>query len=631
MSSAFIMRRPHGVIGRLLRRVILAGGIAALILTSALLYLEYRRDLGVLMDRLTQIESSTLPSIAENVWLEDRERLELVFKCLLQLPGMAQVELLDAQGGTVLRMGQAPDHAIVQVFALTRPYNDRLMDLGQLRVSATTAPLYRRTLERLWGILAANLALIVVLVAAIYGLTHQSVIRPLRLIALYAEELGRQGPTATPEQDLGQFHSGDEMWELVRTLNLMRQELARGHQELAANEQRLRILFSASPVSLWEEDFSAVAAALEKHRPNIDDIDAWMQANTAEVLALADMVRVIDVNDATISMHHAHSREELLHRLPLIFTPDSLPAFQAQLRALWMGETTLTTDTVVRTLDGELRQILLRWKVATGHEQTLNRVIVSQEDITERKAWAKQLEDALARLRDSNAELERVTFVTAHDLLEPMRAVISFSQLIERHVRSSGTPSTELTDDLSYLQAAALRMKLQIEGMNRYASICREQVVMQLMPLSLAVNDALQKLSLPDDIVLDIGALPEIIGNRRQLADLFFQLIENSVKFRGEDKLHISIAALPLREGWRVTVSDNGLGVDPAFSQSLFDLFRRLHGPGQYSGVGIGLALCRKIMERHDGHIAFDPGIYPGARLVLTFPTAPLASPEPAL
>ncbi|KAF0224847.1 MAG: Signal transduction histidine [Rhodospirillaceae bacterium] len=621
------MRRPHGVIGRLLRRVVLAGGIAALILTSALLYLEYHRDLDVLMDRLAQVESGTLPSITENVWLEDRERLELVFKGLLQLPGIAQVELLDGQGRMLVRLGQEPAHAIVRTFPLKRLYNGQIMDLGQLRVSATTARLHQRMVQRLWGILAVNLALIMVLSAVIYALTHQSVIRPLRLIAHYAEELGRQGPTETPEQDLGHFHSGDEMWELVRTLNLMRQELARGHQELAANEHRLRILFSASPVSLWEEDFSAVAAALEKHRPDIDDIDAWMRANPTEVLALADLVRVIDVNDATISMHHARNREELLHRLPLIFTPDSLPAFQAQLRALWTGETALTTDTVVRTLDGELRHVLLRWKVATGHEQTLNRVIVSQEDITERKAWANQLEDALARLRESNAELERVTFVTAHDLLEPMRAVISFSQLIERHVRASGTPSAELSDDLSYLQAAALRMKLQIEGMNRYASICQEQVVMHLMPLSLAVNDALHKLSLPDDSEIEIGHLPEIIGSRRQLAELFFQIIENSIKFRTVEKLHICIAAQPTPGGWRVTVSDNGIGIDPAFSQLLFDLFRRLHGPGQYSGVGIGLALCRKIMERHDGHIAFDPGYYPGARLVLTFPAAPLATP----
>lgn len=631
MSSAFIMRRPHGVIGRLLRRVVLTGGIAALILTSLLSYLEYRRDLAVLMDRLDQIESASLPSIAENIWLEDQERLELVFKGLLQLPGIIQVELVDARGRTMLSLGEAPAQAILRVFPIKRLYNGQLMDLGQLRVSATTALLHQRTLERLWGILAANLALIVVLSAVIYAFTHQLVIHPLRLIARYAEGLGRQGPMETPEQDLGQFHSGDEMWELVRTLNLMRQELSCSQQELSANEQRLRILFSASPVSLWEEDFSAVAAALEKLRPHIHDFDAWVQANPGEVLALANLVRVLDVNDATIAMHRAHSREELLHRLPLIFTPESVPAFQAQLRAMWMGETSITADTVVRTLDGENRNILLRWKVATGHETTLDRVIVSQEDITERKAAATQLEDALDRLRRSNAELERVTFITAHDLLEPVRAVVSFSQLIERHVRTAGPPSPELADDLSYMQAAALRMKQQIEGLNRYAAICQEQMVMQLMPLEQAAKDALQKLGPPADAQISIGPLPEIMGNRRLLTELFAQLVENSLKFRGVEPPRIEIKAQPARDGWRVTISDNGIGVESAFAETLFDLFRRLHGPGQYAGVGIGLPLCRKIMERHDGEIAFDPSYHPGARLVLTFPAAPLASPEPAL
>lgn len=620
MSSAFIIRRPHGVIARLLRRVVLVGLVAALASSSVVLYRDYRRDLAALMEQLDQIESATLPSIAENVWLEDDDRLQLVFAGLRQLSDIAQVEMVDSSGRVRMAAGLPPAEAIVREFPLTRLYNGQLMNLGRLRVVATTDHLRMRTLDRMWGIVAGNVALVVVIAALIYALTHQSVIRPLRRIAGYAEELGRQGPTETPEQDLDRFRHGDEMWELVRTLNLMRNELARGHQELAAREQRLGILFAASPVSLWEEDFSAVAAELARLRPEIGDLDAWMADNPAQVLHLANMVRVIDVNDATIAMHRARSREELLRRLPLIFTPESLPAFQAQLRAIWKGETTLTTDTVVRTLDGENRSVLLRWKVATGYEQSLGRVIVSQEDITERQAAAQQLADALDRLRRSNAELERVTFITAHDLLEPVRAVVSFSQLIERHVRASGNQMPELADDLGYLQAAALRMKQQVEGLNHYAAICLEQVVMQVLPLACAVDDAWGRVDRPVDARISVGELPQVMGNRRLLAELFTQLIENSLKFRRPEPPCISIEAHPVKGGWQVTVSDNGIGIDPVFADTLFDLFRRMHGPGQYGGVGIGLPLCRKIMERHDGSIAFDPGYYPGARLLLTFP-----------
>ena len=339
------------------------------------------------------------------------------------------------------------------------------------------------------------------------------------------------------------------------------------------------------------------------------------------------MVRVIDVNDASLAMHHARSREELLNRLPLIFTPDSLPAFQAQLRAIWHGESTVTAETTVRTLDGEIRAVLLRWKVASGHETTLDRVIVSQEDITERKAAADQLAQALGKLRRSNAELEQVTFVTAHDLLEPVRAVVSFSQLIVTSPPPAWPYRNWPTTFLSASGGAA--HETTGGGLHRYATICQNRRSWACCRWPKLVNDALRRPYPPDgDAVIELGPLPEIIGNRL-LTELFVQLLENCLKFRGPEPLRIAIAAEPQPQGWRFRSATTASASIPLTSV-LFDLFRRPHGP---ANMAASASACRCAARSWNGTMARStstPAAIRGRRC-FDLPAAPLASPPPEL
>ena len=250
MASAFILHRPHGVVGRLLRHVALAGLVVTATISSAVLYLEYRRDAAILAERLEQMEKTSLPSIAENLWLEDYGRVELVFAGMMQLPGIARLELRDDSGRMLRQTGVQPASPIARDFVIARDYNGQHLKLGDMRVIADAGWLHQRTWARLWPILAANLGLIATLCAVLYGLAHRSVIRPLRLIAEYAERLGRRPPGGA-RHSLDLFRHGDEMGTDAHA-DLMRKELALGHQQLANNA-----CAACSPPRrpLWEEDF----------------------------------------------------------------------------------------------------------------------------------------------------------------------------------------------------------------------------------------------------------------------------------------------------------------------------------------------------------------------------------------
>ncbi len=163
-------------------------------------------------------------------------------------------------------------------------------------------------------------------------------------------------------------------------------------EALKSSEERFRLVFENSPVSIWEEDFSAVKNIFDDLRDQgVGDIEAYLQQHPEVVRRCAELAKVINVNRAALSMHEASSKEELLRGLPNTFTPESFFAFQSELISLWKGETDMVNDAVVKTMSGLLRNVTVYCSVKPGCEQTLSSVLVSIVDITERK----RSEDAL--------------------------------------------------------------------------------------------------------------------------------------------------------------------------------------------------------------------------------------------
>ncbi|MGE5517778.1 MAG: ATP-binding protein [Bacteroidota bacterium] len=619
----------HPVARRLLIRLAALGVVLAVLTAGLQLYLEYQRDLAAVTTRLDEIEKSYLPSVRETAWLYDNERLQILVEGIDNLPGIAQARVVTPEGQVLAQSGTPATEPLTRSFDLIHDYSGQRVVLGQLVVSAGLETLRATATERMGVTLAANMVLLAAIATLLYWQVHALVSGRLGAIAAYARRLGHDGPAAAPLADSAGAIGGaeDEFTDLAVTLSRMHRDLAAAYEALSASEARFRELFTSSPVPLFEEDFSAVKALL-------DEIPAeagadWLEDNDYFVRRCAGAVRVLDVNNAAVNLHRAADRQELLTRLSAIFVPSSYDAFRRQLECLRAGIWDLTVEAQVRTLDGQALDIVLHWHVPPQHRHSLTRVIIASEDVSALKQARRSSEMTLERLMETNSELERFTFVASHDLQEPVRAVVSFTQLLQRRLQAEGSLTPESTEFLDYLLAAAERMQAQLAGLQDYAR-AGQGSTLGAVKLGDALADARGQLEAALTAVgaeIDAPHLPMVVGDRAQLALLFRHLLDNAIKFRRTgQKLRISVTCRPHGANWRVTVRDNGIGIEAEYAATVFELFRRLHGPGQLPGAGIGLTICRRIVERHGGVIGIDTAVTDGTAVVFTLPAGELTS-----
>lgn len=249
-------------------------------------------------------------------------------------------------------------------------------------------------------------------------------------------------------------------------------------------------------------------------------------------------------------------------------------------------------------------------------------VLCAVVDITERKRIEDQLERQRAELARSNEELERFAQMASHDLQEPLRLVVNFSQLLDRRYRE------RLDDDgrefIGYLTENAGRMRQMIQDLLEYARLGRKQTTPDAVDMNVVMNEVRHNLRLAleeNNAVLDIDALPRVRVDRVEANRLLQNLIENALKYRGDAAPVIRVSAQQEGEGrWRFDVTDNGIGIDPRHRESIFEPFERLHSRARYPGTGMGLAVCRRIVERHGGRIWVKSDQAPGVTFCFTLP-----------
>ncbi|MBE1531942.1 sensor histidine kinase [Actinomadura algeriensis] len=221
---------------------------------------------------------------------------------------------------------------------------------------------------------------------------------------------------------------------------------------------------------------------------------------------------------------------------------------------------------------------------------------------------AVQLNEQAEELRRSNAELEQFAYVASHDLQEPLRKVASFCQMIERRY------GDQLDDrGRQYIEFAvdgAKRMQALINdllGFSRVGRMSRIEAAVDLNEIARQAVSNLDALVEETGATVDLGELPSVPGDRSQLTQLFQNLVGNAIKFRREGVApHVSIAAEHRDGEWEFRCGDNGIGIEPRYADRIFLIFQRLHQRDEYSGTGIGLALCKKIIEYHGGRIWLD-------------------------
>ncbi|MFC4122322.1 sensor histidine kinase [Nonomuraea zeae] len=221
-------------------------------------------------------------------------------------------------------------------------------------------------------------------------------------------------------------------------------------------------------------------------------------------------------------------------------------------------------------------------------------------------AW-RVASDQAEELRRSNGELEQFAYVASHDLQEPLRKVASFTQMLEQ--RYGPQLDERAKQYIYYAVDGAKRMQLLINDLLDFSRVGRVTGEKTVVESGAALDTALENLSAT---IEDTGAvitrddLPAVTGNRLQLTQLFQNLIENAVKFRSDEAPRIHIGAVRSGAMWELSCADNGIGVEPKYADRIFLIFQRLHARDVYPGTGIGLALCRKIVEYHGGTLWLD-------------------------
>ncbi|MGX2039278.1 sensor histidine kinase [Methylocaldum sp. MU1018] len=280
--------------------------------------------------------------------------------------------------------------------------------------------------------------------------------------------------------------------------------------------------------------------------------------------------------------------------------------------------------------DGSVRWVNDRGQILYGRYGRPVRMIGIMLDVTERKTAEEQLAAQAQELARSNAELQEFAYVASHDLQEPLRAVAGCVEIIRR--RYQGKLDARADQVITHTVEGAARMQNLINDLLAYSRIGSRDHPFEPTDCREILNAALANLAVP---IGESGAtvthddLPTILADSGQLLQLFQNLISNAVKFRGDRPPSIHIGAKKQNGEWVFSARDNGIGIDPLYFERIFRIFQRLHARNDYPGTGIGLAICKRVVERHGGRIWVESELGRGATFFFTFPTHPTESGAP--
>lgn len=313
-----------------------------------------------------------------------------------------------------------------------------------------------------------------------------------------------------------------------------------------------------------------------------------------------------------------------------VLDPDDYERTRAAVKAHLEGGEAYDIEYRLRTKPGERRWFRSRAKTFRSGNPGRVRMAGTIIDIHSRKLAEATVKQQAEELAAVNEELEQFAYAASHDLQEPLRNLIAYCDLLRQDVGPN--PSEDASSDLHYIEDAAKRMKALIEDLLALSRAGRTALGAAPVNVEECVRKSLANLRqqvLESDARIHWDELPTVPGDPTMLTQLYQNLIGNALKFRGGYPPEIELTAEARNGHWILGVHDNGIGLDQQYAERIFSPFQRLHGMAEYAGNGIGLAICRKTVERHGGRIWVESEPGRGSHFKFTLPSRS-AEPEPA-
>jgi len=516
----------------------------------------------------------------------------------------------DSLPGVLQKDGFQYEREFLSVF---QPVIEDDKRLGTLYLKYDSGAVMREWLSASIGIAGAVMTIALLVGYLLSRMLQKQISRPILALAGTAKAISQQGDFSVRARKFGD----DELGLLTDAFNQMLSEIHKLNttleQRVAARTAELESINVKLEREIGERITAenALSAALEKERLLID--------------SAVDVICTVDVEGRFVSMNPAcqqlwgYSQEELIGRQYIdLVVPEDIPKTNEVASKIMAGEK--TADFENRYLHKNGSHVHVMWAASWSESEQL--IFSVARDITQRHADEEKLKRSAVELQRSNSELQDFASVASHDLQEPLRKIQSFAD--ELKVSIGNKLDGEEQDTLNRMIAAAVRMRTLINDLLAFSRVTSMAKPFVPVNLALIVKEVLSDLEarLQDTKGrIEVCDLPTIDADPMQMYQLLQNLIGNGLKFHapGVEPL-ITISCENGGPNYRLSVTDNGIGFDEKYVDRIFTVFQRLHGRREYEGTGIGLAICRKIAERHGGQIEAHSAPGAGSTFTVVLP-----------
>jgi PAS domain S-box-containing protein len=273
--------------------------------------------------------------------------------------------------------------------------------------------------------------------------------------------------------------------------------------------------------------------------------------------------------------------------------------------------------------DTDGSRMVLEMGIDITEQKTAQKLLQEAKDTLEVKVKdrTRELEVYSVNLKRSNEDLERFAYVASHDLREPLRMVTSFSQLLEKNYK--GRLDADADEFIGYIVDGGKKMDALITDLLEYSRITSQGKPFEPTDMNMVLGEAQRSLSMTieeNKAKIEVGTLPTVNVDRVQMALVFQNLLSNAIKFHEDNDPVVTVSAAKKENEWIFSVRDNGIGIAPDYHEKIFELFQRLHSRDDYHGTGIGLAICKRVVERHGGRIWVESEPGKGSTFFFTLP-----------